>query len=351
MDLRKCLLTKNNCYKSGAKMTPKGVMWHSTGANNPNLKRYVQPDDGKLGSNGNGNDWNRPTPGGREVCVHAFIGKDKNGKVCTYQTLPWNYQAWHCGGSGNQKYIAFEICEDGLNDKSYFEKVYKEAVELTAYLCELYNLNPESSNTVICHQDGYKLGIASNHSDVYHWLNKFSKTMEDARKDVKAAMSGKTSGTKVETTHGGTSGHYWATMQLKEFDRTDGQKWIVHKHSDGTYSFKNVASTIYMSVRDGKMVNDQEVWAYSWNDTKSQRFLIDLDESGEIAAEAHIRCCNGNNMVVEVDNGSYADGSRIQIRKENDTFAQKWTFLPTGHEEEYYILNYGSGKALDVTYK
>lgn len=22
-----------------------GVLWHSTGANNPNLKRYVQPDD------------------------------------------------------------------------------------------------------------------------------------------------------------------------------------------------------------------------------------------------------------------------------------------------------------------
>ena len=113
MDLRKCLLTKNNCYKAGKKITVKGIMWHSTGANNPNLKRYVQPDDGKLGDNPNNNDWNRALPDGREVCVHAFIGKDKNGKVCTYQTLPWNYRGWHCGGSGNDEYIGFEICEDG----------------------------------------------------------------------------------------------------------------------------------------------------------------------------------------------------------------------------------------------
>ena len=189
MDLRKCLLTKNDCYKAGKKITPKGVMWHSTGADNPNLKRYVQPDDGKLGKNQYSNDWNRSGTG---ACVHAFIGLDKNGKVCTYQTLPWNYRGWHCGGSGNDKYISFEICEDDLKDKSYFNKVYKEAVELTAYLCKTYKLNPNGKNVIICHQDGYKLGIATNHGDVYNWFNKFGKDMNDVRKDVAAAM-GKTS--------------------------------------------------------------------------------------------------------------------------------------------------------------
>lgn len=188
MDLRKCILTNNACYKTGQKITVKGVMWHSTGANNPNLKRYVQPDDGKLGVNPNGNHWNQYTPDGREVCVHAFIGKDKNGKVCTYQTLPWNYRGWHCGGSGNNSYIGFEMCEDALNDRSYFNAVYEEAVELTAYLCKLYDLNPNGSNVIICHQDGYKLGIASNHSDVYPWFNKFGKTMADVRRDVAKAM-------------------------------------------------------------------------------------------------------------------------------------------------------------------
>ncbi len=51
MNLHKLLLTKNECYIRGAKMTPKGIMVHSTGANNPTLRRYVGPDDGLLGAN------------------------------------------------------------------------------------------------------------------------------------------------------------------------------------------------------------------------------------------------------------------------------------------------------------
>lgn len=208
-------------------------MWHSTGADNPNLKRYVQPDDGKLGDNSNNNDWNQAKPGGREVCVHAFIGKDKNGNVCTYQTLPWNYRGWHCGGSGNNSYIGFEICEDALTDKSYFNKVYQEAVELTAYLCKQYNLDPNGKNVIICHQDGYKLGIASNHSDVYHWFNKFGKDMDDVRKDVAAAMgktttssSGSSSSASKPSSSGSASS---GTSYYKAFDSTsivDGLKSI-----------------------------------------------------------------------------------------------------------------------------
>lgn len=188
MDLRKLILTKNDCYKAGVKMTPRGIMWHSTGANNPNLKRYVGPDDGALGTNTYNNHWNTDRPGGRQVCVHAFIGKLANGKIATYQTLPWDMKAWHSGGSANDSYIGFEICEDALNDKAYFEKVYKEAVELTAHLCKLYNLDPNGKDVIICHADGAKLGIASNHGDVYHWFKKFGKTMDDVRKDVAKCM-------------------------------------------------------------------------------------------------------------------------------------------------------------------
>ena len=41
MNLHKLILTNNDCYKAGKTITPKGIMVHSTGANNPNLKRYV----------------------------------------------------------------------------------------------------------------------------------------------------------------------------------------------------------------------------------------------------------------------------------------------------------------------
>ena len=75
MNLHKLILINNACYKAGKTITPKGIMVHSTGANNPNLKRYVGPDDGLLGKNQYNNHWNQDKPDGRQVCVHAFVGK------------------------------------------------------------------------------------------------------------------------------------------------------------------------------------------------------------------------------------------------------------------------------------
>lgn len=187
MQLHSCILTKNDCYQRGATIQPKGVMVHSTGANNPWLKRYVQPDDGELGKNVYENDWNRP---GLDVCVHGFIGKKQNGGVATYQTLPWDRRGWHAGGAANNTHISFEICEDGLTDRQYFETVYREAAELTAYLCELYGLDPLKDGVVICHAEGYRRGLASNHGDVEHWFPKFGKTMNDFRSLVKQIMEG-----------------------------------------------------------------------------------------------------------------------------------------------------------------
>ena len=187
MKLHELILTNNDCYKSGRKITPSGVMVHSTGANNPNLKRYVGPDDGLLGVNKYNNHWNQS---GISKCVHAFIGKLADGSIATYQTLPWDYRGWHCGAAGNNTHISFEICEDSLNDADYLGKVYQEAVELTAFLCKKFNLDPLADGVVICHAEGNKMGIASNHGDVLHWWPKHGKDMDTFRKDVKAAMSG-----------------------------------------------------------------------------------------------------------------------------------------------------------------
>ena len=191
MNLHKLLLTNNACYKAGKTITPRGIMVHSTGANNPNLKRYVGPDDGLLGKNQYNNHWNTDKPGGRQVCPHAFIGKLADGTIAAYQTLPWNMRGWHCGsgaqGSGNDTHISFEICEDNLTDAAYFNAVYKEAVELCAYLCKQYGIRPERPY-LICHSEGHKLGIASNHGDVMHWFPKHGKSMDTFRAEVKRLL-------------------------------------------------------------------------------------------------------------------------------------------------------------------
>ena len=186
MNLHMLYLTNNACYKAGRIITPKGIMVHSTAANNPRLSRYIAPDDGLIGVNANDNHWNTGFPDGESVCVHAFIGKLTDGTVATYQTLPWDYRGWHAGGKANDSYIGFEICEDGLSDPAYFSAVYKEAVELCAYLCKQFGLTEKE---IICHSEGHKLGIASNHADVMHWFPKHGKNMDTFRADVKAALS------------------------------------------------------------------------------------------------------------------------------------------------------------------
>lgn len=188
MNLHTLLFTENECYKIGRPLAVKGIMVHSTGANNNTLKRYVGPDDGLLGYNKFGNHYNRFRPDGRQVCPHAFIGKLQDGSIATYQNLPWNMRGWH-GGSGpkgnvNDTHIGFEICEDGLTDPTYFAQIYKEAAELCAYLCKMFNLNPLADGVLICHCEGYSRGIATNHSDVMHWFPKHGKSMASFRDDV-----------------------------------------------------------------------------------------------------------------------------------------------------------------------
>ena len=192
MILKQCIFTENDCYKRGVTIVPKGVMVHSTGAKNPWLRRYVQPDDGRLGKNTNANDWNRP---GLDVCVHAFIGKTADGTVAVYQTLPWDLRGWHAGrgpkGSANDSHISFEICEDCLTDSAYYAQAIQASAELTAYLCKLFGLDPLRGGVVIDHREGNSRGIASNHGDPEHIWRQLGLpyTMESFRRDVAARLS------------------------------------------------------------------------------------------------------------------------------------------------------------------
>lgn len=180
-----------------------GVLWHSTGANNTDLCRYVQPTDDspnydadikKLGKNQYGNDWNHTEV---DAGLNAWIGRFADGSVGTVQTMPWDFRPWGCGvgdkGSCNNGWIQFEICEDDLKDKSYAEQVFEEGCQLTAYLCRIFRLNSNgyadcngvAVPVITCHNDAAKLGVGSDHADINHWFPKLlGKSMKDVRERV-----------------------------------------------------------------------------------------------------------------------------------------------------------------------
>lgn len=186
MNIIKAYAVKNLCYVAARKMTPQGIVVHSTGANNPNLKRYVDCPE-EVGENAYGNHWNTATPGGKKVCVHAFIGYDKNQNVRVVEILPLDICCWGVGSGSkgsynyNPPHIQFEICEDGLEDRTYYKKAFGVAAEYCAYLCKKYGLNV---NQIVGHQEAHKKGYGSNHSDPEHWMKRFGETMDDFRKQV-----------------------------------------------------------------------------------------------------------------------------------------------------------------------
>ncbi len=185
MEIKQAIMTKNDCYIGGRTITPKGIMVHSVGCAQPKASVFIES-------------WNKS---GVDKCVHAFV--DATG---VYQTLPWDRRGWHAGTgtsgqSANNTHISFEICEpsgftynggtmvgyDVAKNEPFFKTVYQNAVELCAMLCKEYGLDP--AKDIICHCEGYKQGIASNHGDVLHWFPKHSKNMDTFRADVKACMA------------------------------------------------------------------------------------------------------------------------------------------------------------------
>ena len=186
MKIVESILTKNPCYTAGRKIVVKGLMLHSVGCPQPSASVFIK--------NWNRVDYNR-------ACVHGFIdGND--GTV--YQTLPWDHRGWHAGGAANNTHIGVEMCEpdcikytsgatftcsDPETARAVATRTYNSAVELFAMLCETYNLDPEKD--IISHAEGYKLGVASAHSDPEHLWRQLSIpfTMDSFRQAVKLAMT------------------------------------------------------------------------------------------------------------------------------------------------------------------
>ena len=281
-----CMMTQSTCYKGTKAMTPKGVLWHSTGANNPTLKRYVQPDDNAadrekllelIGVNSNKNDFNHIY---RKAGLNAWIGKMADGSIATIQTMPWDYSPWGCGagklGSCNNGWIQFEICEDNLSNRDYFEKVYREACELTAYLCVKYNFDPMGTvryngvnvPVILCHADSHTLKLGSNHGDVLHWFKKYGKTMNDVRADVAKLMEDKIFiSTDVKPSVTGTiskgdvvkivaDGVYYTGKKIPTWvknlnwivNEVAGDRVVLGKSEDGKYNISSPVNIKYLNL-------------------------------------------------------------------------------------------------------
>lgn len=230
MNLVESILTKNPCYKAGRIITVKGLMLHSVGVGQPSASVFIK-------------NWNSASYS--RACVHAFIDGN-SGTV--YQTLPWNRRGWHCGsgsnGSGNDTHIGVEMCEPGsitytsganftvsnaADAKAVAKRTYEAAVELFAYLCNKYKLDPAGDGVILSHREGHARGVASDHGDPEHlWKGLgLAYTMDTFRAAVQK---------KVAADSSGASGSGSSSMGSASGDSSDSGSSSPENSSGGSTS-------------------------------------------------------------------------------------------------------------------
>ena len=190
MKILRVYQTKNPSYTRNRAIDPVGILVHSTGANNPNCKRYVDAEE-YLGKNTNGNHWNKSTA---TKSMHAFIGYDKDKNVVVAQTLPYDRACWGAGkgskGSANynpQAHLQFEICQSSATDEEYYWKAIAVAEEYCAHLCRLFGWTVDN---ITSHKEAHKAGYASNHGDPQSWMKNFGDDMDKFRERVAMRLKG-----------------------------------------------------------------------------------------------------------------------------------------------------------------
>ncbi len=271
MELVQSILTNNPCYKAGKKIHIKGLMLHSVGCPQPDAQTFVRK-------------WNHPESS--RACVHAFIDGN-TGKV--YQTLPWDHKAWHCGGNANSTHIGVEMCEpacirytggasftcsDREKAMTVVRRTYEAAVELFAFLCRQYELNPLADGVIISHKEGHDRGLASGHGDPDHlWRGmQCDYSMDTFRQAVAAALGNvqppekqnDAGGIKTENIHvhaGDTvslaaDAVYYTGKAMPDWVKNDrwivksvnGDRAVIDQNVSGTRAICSPVSTVYLTV-------------------------------------------------------------------------------------------------------
>ncbi len=187
----------NPCYKNNIPFKnskPIGMIVHSVGVSQPDPLVFVKNHSVVTS----------------QVVPHGFMGEDGT----MYQLLRFNQKGWHGGsgikGSVNDTHIGIETTEpkgikynstgtafsitDETAVKSFVSNMFKQTVELAAYLCKMFDWDPLDDGILLSHNEAGKRKIASGHVDPDHIWDRYGFTMDKFRQEVYNILNPKTTG-------------------------------------------------------------------------------------------------------------------------------------------------------------
>ena len=257
----------------------------------------------------------------RGASAHYFVDNKEVVQVVKDSDTAWavgkNYGSNNLFNTvKNNNSISIEMCSV---NRAIANTTFYKTVELTKELMKKYNI---SSDHVYRHYD-----VCTKNCPGWKGWTKSDDSLW--KKFKNSLVSDTTINTKIEV----------GTVQLYTVNKSNAQKWVKEKNTDGTVSFKNVATGLYLDVTGASKTAGAIIQVYTHNTSAAQKFKIEGDT---------ITSALDKNLCVDVYGASKTNGSKIQTWKKNGSGAQKFKFTDCGNDT-IIIINTNSNKALDVT--
>lgn len=191
MDIVEAFVTQNPLYQQYTRIPVRKLVLHSVGCPQPSAAVFARQ-------------WQTA-----RYFAHAVLQAD--GTV--YQVVPWDCRLMHVGAA-NAYSIGVEmtepdcirytsgatfVCSNWARAAAQVTGTYNTAVELFAWLCTQFGLDPNKD--IISHAEAGKLGIGTDHVDPEHLWRQLGMgyTMDGFRADVAEAMNKKMTARRTMT--------------------------------------------------------------------------------------------------------------------------------------------------------
>ncbi|OFK24123.1 RICIN domain-containing protein [Olsenella sp. HMSC062G07] len=138
-------------------------------------------------------------------------------------------------------------------------------------------------------------------------------------------------------------------VQIYEANGTKAQLWDFVRRDDGTYAIVSALDgRLALDVAGASPRSGANVWAYAANGTKAQSWRLCKVERALDDGLYTIASSLSPDRVLDVRNGSAANGAAIQLWSPNGTASQTWSLSWDERTGFYTLLAAGSAKSLDV---
>ena len=212
MQIIPAFVTQNPLYQQYTRIQVRKLVLHSVGCPQPSAAVFARQ-------------WQTA-----RYFAHAVLQAD--GTV--YQVAPWDCRLMHVGAA-NAYSIGVEmtepdcirytggatfVCSDQARAVAQVTGTYNTAVELFAWLCTQFGLDPNKD--IISHAEAGKLGIGTDHADPEHLWRQLGMgcTMDGFRRDVAEAMA------KEDREEVPDMPRYDSVAEMPQWARADAQRLI-----------------------------------------------------------------------------------------------------------------------------